>query len=252
MCDIFSARPAFSTAATESPPPMMVVQPLPVSSARVSATSKVPLEKASNSKTPMGPFQMTVLQSPSFSWIILVDSGPLSRPIQPSGMESTETVCVAASAANLSATMTSVGRMKSMPFSLAITSSFLARSSWSSSTSDEPVSRPRALRKVKTMPPPMTILSTFSISDSMTPILDDTFEPPTMAANGRLGSETAPSRYSSSFCSRKPATEVSTNFVTPSVEPWARWAVPKASLTKRSALAASFSANSGTFFSSSL
>ena len=27
MCDIFSARPAFSTAATESPPPMMVMAP---------------------------------------------------------------------------------------------------------------------------------------------------------------------------------------------------------------------------------
>merc|ERR1711957_626785 len=44
MCDIFSARPAFSTAATESPPPMMVMQPfLLVISARVSAMSKVPL-----------------------------------------------------------------------------------------------------------------------------------------------------------------------------------------------------------------
>ena len=49
-------------------------------------------------------------------------------------------------------------------------------------------------KKVKTMPPPMTILSTFSISDSMTPIFDDTFEPPTIAAKGRFGSETAPSR----------------------------------------------------------
>eukprot|EP00966_Prymnesium_polylepis_P017717 408195-Prymnesium_polylepis.1 len=54
MCDIFSARPAFSTAATESPPPMMVVQPVPVSSASVSAIANVPLEKASNSKTPCG------------------------------------------------------------------------------------------------------------------------------------------------------------------------------------------------------
>mmetsp|Transcript_1111 Transcript_1111/g.2263 ORF Transcript_1111/g.2263 Transcript_1111/m.2263 type:complete len:218 (+) Transcript_1111:328-981(+) len=194
MCDIFSARPAFSTAATESPPPMMVVQPLPVSSASVSAMAKVPLEKASNSKTPMGPFQMTVLQSASFSWIILVESGPLSRPIQPSGISSTETVLVAASAANLSATTTSVGRMKSMPFSAAIFSSLVASSSWSSSTSDEPVSRPRALRKVKTMPPPMMILSTFSIRDSMTPILEETLEPPTIAANGRFGSATAPSR----------------------------------------------------------
>ena len=41
-------------------------------------------------------------------------------------------------------------------------------------TSDERVERPFALRNVKTMPPPMTILSTFSISDSITPIFDDT------------------------------------------------------------------------------
>merc|ERR1711988_463285 len=61
--DILSARPAFSTAATESPPPMIVTQPLPVSPAKVSATPKVPFAKASISNTPMGPFQMTVLQS---------------------------------------------------------------------------------------------------------------------------------------------------------------------------------------------
>merc|ERR1740130_648735 len=82
----------------------------------------------------------------------------------------------------------------------------------------------------------------------MTPILEETLEPPTMAQKGRLGAETAPSRESSSFCSRKPATDVSRNFVTPSVEPCARWAVPKASLTNMSALAASFSAKAGTFF----
>ena len=47
--------------------------------------------------------------------------------------------------------------------------------------------RLRALRKVKTMPPPMMILSHFPISDSMTPILEDTLDPPTMAAKGLLG-----------------------------------------------------------------
>ena len=34
------------------PPPIMVMQPLPVSSARVEAMPKVPLAKASNSNTP--------------------------------------------------------------------------------------------------------------------------------------------------------------------------------------------------------
>ena len=70
MWDILSARPAFSTGATESPPPMMVMAPS-VSSARVSATSKVPLAKASISNTPMGPFQMTDLHSLSSVWISL-------------------------------------------------------------------------------------------------------------------------------------------------------------------------------------
>mmetsp|Transcript_22581 Transcript_22581/g.35318 ORF Transcript_22581/g.35318 Transcript_22581/m.35318 type:complete len:228 (-) Transcript_22581:747-1430(-) len=194
MWDIFSARPAFSTAATESPPPMMVVAPLPVHSARVVATSLVPLANLSNSKTPIGPFQMMVLQSESFSWIILVDSGPLSRPIQPSGMDSTSATLVSASAANLSARRTSVGRMSSTPLDLALASSSLASSSLSSSTREDPTSRPRALRKVKTMPPPMMSLSHFSIRESITPILEETLEPPTMAAKGRLGSETAPSR----------------------------------------------------------
>lgn len=63
MCDILSARPAFSTAATLSPPPMMVMVPLGVSDARVLAMAKVPAANLSNSKTPAGPFQMTVLQS---------------------------------------------------------------------------------------------------------------------------------------------------------------------------------------------
>merc|ERR1719424_676429 len=50
------------------------------------------------------------------------------------------------------------------------------------------------LEEGKTMPPPMTILSTLVMSDSMTPILEETLEPPTMAQKGRFGAETAPSR----------------------------------------------------------
>mmetsp|Transcript_58268 Transcript_58268/g.138685 ORF Transcript_58268/g.138685 Transcript_58268/m.138685 type:complete len:235 (-) Transcript_58268:765-1469(-) len=194
MCDIWSASPAFSTAATESPPPMMVMAPFLVHSARVSATSLVPLAKASISNTPMGPFQMIVLQSASSPWIILVDSGPLSRPIQPSGIFSTVVTWVLASAANLSARMTSVGRMNLTPLALALASSSRASSTLSSSTSEDPTLSPRALRNVNTMPPPMMILSHLPISESITPILEETLEPPTMAAKGRLGSSTAPPR----------------------------------------------------------
>ena len=44
------------------PPPMIVMQPLPVSSARVVAIPLVPFAKASNSNTPIGPFQITAVQ----------------------------------------------------------------------------------------------------------------------------------------------------------------------------------------------
>lgn len=41
------------------PPPMIVMHPVPVSSASVVAMPLVPLANASNSNTPMGPFQIT-------------------------------------------------------------------------------------------------------------------------------------------------------------------------------------------------
>jgi len=47
---------------------------------------------------------------------------------------------------------------------------------------------------VKIIPPPRSRISHFSRSDSITPILDETFEPPTIAANGLFGLETAPTR----------------------------------------------------------
>jgi len=37
-------------------------------------------------------------------------------------------------------------------------------------------------------------ISTFASRDSMTPILVETFDPPTMAANGFFGLATAPTR----------------------------------------------------------
>mmetsp|Transcript_2391 Transcript_2391/g.6784 ORF Transcript_2391/g.6784 Transcript_2391/m.6784 type:complete len:203 (+) Transcript_2391:157-765(+) len=202
MCDMASARPAFSTAATESPPPMIVMAPFSVSSLSVSQMAKVPLAKASISKTPMGPFQMTVLQSASLSWIIFVAAGPLSRPIQPSGIASEDTTWVLALASKASATRISFGKMSSQPFSSASFMASLAVWMKSSSTSDVPTALPWALRKVKVMPPPTMTLSHFLMSDSRTVIFEDTLEPPTMAARGRTGSSTAPARYSSSFARR--------------------------------------------------
>ena len=70
----------------------------------------------------------------------------------------------------------------------------LASSSWSSSTRDFPTEIPLAFRKVKTIPPPSTSLSTLFNMASITEILEDTFDPPTIAANGLLGVLTAPSK----------------------------------------------------------
>lgn len=53
---------------------------LALSSARVSATPKVPLANFSNSNTPMGPFQMMVFASARALWKAFRESGPMSKP----------------------------------------------------------------------------------------------------------------------------------------------------------------------------
>mmetsp|Transcript_35101 Transcript_35101/g.91892 ORF Transcript_35101/g.91892 Transcript_35101/m.91892 type:complete len:254 (+) Transcript_35101:187-948(+) len=253
MWDMSPARPLCSVAATESPPPIIVMAPLSLErSARMLTRSKVPLANFSNSKTPMGPFMMIVLQSESASFCCAVVSGPLSRPIQPSGISSALTTLVSASASNLSAITISMGRRISLPNFSALAKTSLAVSTKSSSTREVPTLNPFALRKVNTIPPPMMTLSHLSSRASRTVILEETLDPPTMAAMGFFPLLMAPSRYSSSLASKNPPTEGLRNLVTPSVEAWARWAVPKASLTYRSKGAASFSTNSGSFLVSSL
>mmetsp|Transcript_28183 Transcript_28183/g.67189 ORF Transcript_28183/g.67189 Transcript_28183/m.67189 type:complete len:254 (-) Transcript_28183:584-1345(-) len=252
MCDMSPALPESSVAATESPPPMMVVAPFSlVRSARMSTMPKVPFSKAFISNTPMGPFMMTVLQSERNSFCSAVDAGPLSRPIQPSGMASAETTWVLASAAKLSATIMSDGRRIVFPSSSAFARTSFAVSTKSSSTREVPTLKPLALRKVKTMPPPMTIFSHLSRRAFKTVIFEETLDPPTMAAMGFSPFWMAPSRYSSSLARRKPETDGWRNLVTPSVEAWARWAVPKASFTNMSKGAASFSTKPASFLVSS-
>ena len=65
MCVMRSATPALLTAATESPPPMIVV---PFTSATARATPSVPAANASISNTPIGPFHTTVFASRSTVW----------------------------------------------------------------------------------------------------------------------------------------------------------------------------------------
>merc|ERR1719491_1944967 len=118
-------------------------------------------------------------------------------------MVSEATTFVLASAAKLSAMMMS-GRRMVLPFFSALARTSLAVSTKSSSTREVPTERPLALRKVKTMPPPMTILSHLSRRALRTVILEETLDPPTMAAMGFSPSWMAPSRYSSSLAKRKP------------------------------------------------
>src|SRR5437764_263763 len=60
MCVMRSARPAFFTAAMESPPPIIVV---PFTDATAAATALVPVANASISNTPIGPFHTIVFAS---------------------------------------------------------------------------------------------------------------------------------------------------------------------------------------------
>ncbi len=57
ICVILSAKPNFSTAAAESPPPIIEIAPL---SATAFATAYVPFAKFFHSETPIGPFHTTV------------------------------------------------------------------------------------------------------------------------------------------------------------------------------------------------
>mmetsp|Transcript_14815 Transcript_14815/g.22197 ORF Transcript_14815/g.22197 Transcript_14815/m.22197 type:complete len:223 (-) Transcript_14815:574-1242(-) len=222
MWDILEAFPDCSQAATESPPPMMVIAPPSVMSARISTIPKVPLLNFSNSNTPIGPFMITVLQSERNSFCAAVASGPLSSPIHPSGMASAATIWVLASGEKASAITISEGRRMVFPSLSALAITSLAVSTKSSSTREVPTLYPLALRKVKTIPPPMMILSHLSRRASRTVILEETLDPPTIAAMGFSPPVTAPSRYLSSLARRNPDTAGERNLVTPSVEACAR------------------------------
>ena len=97
-----SARPNWLTAATESPPPTTVV---PLQSATAFATSSVPLANSGNSKTPMGPFQITVFALRIRSRKSATDFGPMSMAILPSGTSTPSTSSAFAVSENSEATL---------------------------------------------------------------------------------------------------------------------------------------------------
>ena len=137
MCDILSAKPSFWIAAAESPPPMIEIASL---SAIAVATAIVPDAKFAHSETPIGPFQITVPASLTASAKIACVLGPISRPIQPSGILSESTTIASVSAAYSLPTLLSTGIRNLTPFSSAFFIISAASSILSASRSDVPIS----------------------------------------------------------------------------------------------------------------
>ena len=92
-------------------------------------------------------------------------------------------------------------------------------------------------------------MSTFSNKLSITPILSDTFFPPSIATNGLTGLFKASPKAFNSFSIKNPQAD-GRYFATPAVDECALWHVPNASFTYTSANAASSLLNSSSFFSS--
>ncbi len=83
------------------------------------------------------------------------------------------------------------------------------------SYNDLPTSFPAAATKVFEIPPPTTMVSAILDNESNTVNLVDTFEPPTIATNGRAGLSNALPNASSSLTSSGPAHAVGANLATP-------------------------------------
>ena len=108
-------------------------------SATAFATAIVPAAKFSHSETPIGPFHTTVpAPSRAFANFSLV-LGPISSPIQPSGISEELTTLYSASGLYSVATTVSSGIRKFTPFSFALAMMSLANSTLSASQIDVPI-----------------------------------------------------------------------------------------------------------------
>ena len=101
------------------------------------------------------------------------------------------------------------------------------------------------------IPPPIINVSTLSNKLSITPILSETFAPPSIAINGLSGLLIAFPKTVNSFSIKNPDTAGKYAAI-PAVEACALCAAPNASFTYTSAIDANFFANSGSLSVSSL
>ena len=212
-------------AATVSPPPAIENAP---DTAIASPNAFVPLANASNSNTPIGPFQTIVPARETMSFSAETDCGPRSRIKSSEAMSRVALTMGAALAANSFAQTASMG-MGTLPGKCASIDS--ASPTSSGSASDLPIFPPAARMNVLAMPPPTISVSTFASNARSTVSFVDTFAPPTIATSGRFGWSSALPRASSSAAINGPAHATGAYFAMPCVVASARCAVPNASFT---------------------
>mmetsp|Transcript_21014 Transcript_21014/g.43199 ORF Transcript_21014/g.43199 Transcript_21014/m.43199 type:complete len:327 (+) Transcript_21014:367-1347(+) len=120
QCETFSSVLYFLQAVAVSPPPMIVTAPVPVTFTMVFMSSFVPASNFPISKTPMGPFQMIVLQASTAAEFFLIDSGPQSRAMKPSGTPAARSeFLISPSSPNFEEHTKSTGSTISTPFAFA-------------------------------------------------------------------------------------------------------------------------------------
>merc|ERR1712217_599716 len=76
----------FLHAVAVSPPPITVMVPAAVAATTASISALVPISNFDISNTPIGPFQIMVLEASTVALFISLDFGPQSKPMKPSGM----------------------------------------------------------------------------------------------------------------------------------------------------------------------
>merc|ERR1711972_382502 len=86
QCVTLSSVSYFLHAVAVSPPPITVMTPAAVAATTASMRLFVPTSNLAISKTPMGPFQMMVLDASTAALFISIDFGPQSSPMKPSGI----------------------------------------------------------------------------------------------------------------------------------------------------------------------
>src|SRR5512137_2502292 len=204
-------------AASVSPPPAIENAPLAVASATPSASWCVPSANASNSNTPIGPFQMIVPAERTMWPSASALDGPMSRIISSGRTSSARRTVATAVAENSFATTTSIGSGSVAPLALSVASTFLHSGTRSGSASDLPMGKPSASRKVFAMPPPTINWSTFCARLFRIVSLVETFEPATIATSGRFGLPSARDSASISAAISGPAQATGAYFAMPCV-----------------------------------